>query len=153
MYSRARSVRSTVNFGSIASPFLKCSSAFSLSPPKSPGTSMATLPAREWARTERGLSCRRIWISSRTVGRRKSERSTPFVWISRQRPRRVVLAPVIVDAIDAALDVVLAHAAAVVITQHDAIAEIEHDVPAFVELRRLARMRESLPTQRIRQSG
>src|SRR5437762_1281490 len=86
MYRRARSIRSTVNFGSITRPFLKCASALAGSPPKSRGTSMSTLPASEWARTERGSSCSRISISSRTVGRRKRERSTPLVW-----PQRPVL--------------------------------------------------------------
>src|SRR2546429_4816497 len=86
MYRRARSIRSTVNFGSITRPFLKCASALAGSPPKSRGTSMSTLPASEWARTQRGSSCSRISISSRTVGRRKSERSTPLVW-----PQRPVL--------------------------------------------------------------
>jgi hypothetical protein len=56
-----------------------------------------------------------------------------------------MLAPVSVDAIAPALDVVLAHAAVVVIAQQEALAGVDHDVPSLVELRRLARVRETPP--------
>ena len=68
-------------------------------------------------------------------------------------PSRVVLASVSVDAIEPALDVVLAHAAVVVIAQQDALAGVDHDIPSLVELRRPAQVRESPPTQRTRQSS
>ena len=60
-------------------------------------------------------------------------------------PRGVVLAPVRVDTVDPAFDVVLAHAAIAVIAQQEALAGIGHEEPARVKLRRPARVREATP--------
>jgi len=56
-----------------------------------------------------------------------------------------VLAPVRVDTVDPAFDVVLAHAAIAVIAQQEALAGIDHEEPARVKLRRPARVREATP--------
>jgi hypothetical protein len=64
-----------------------------------------------------------------------------------------VLAPISVDAIDSALDVVLADAAVVVIVQQEALAGVDHDVPLLIELRRLARVRETASALRPSSAG
>jgi len=58
-----------------------------------------------------------------------------------------VLAPIIVDAINEALDIVLAHAAAVMAARSKAHADLGHGVSERAEQRRLARMAEPPPTQ------
>ena len=65
-----------------------------------------------------------------------------------KRPRRVVLTSVIVDAIDNALDVVLAHAALIVTARQEARTGFDHQVAERIELCRSARMREMSPAQR-----
>jgi hypothetical protein len=59
-----------------------------------------------------------------------------------------VLTSVIVDAIDNALDVVLAHAALVVTARQEARTSFDHQVAERIELCRSARMREMSPAQR-----
>jgi hypothetical protein len=58
-----------------------------------------------------------------------------------------VLTPIVVDAIDPALDVVPAYAALIVIAQQQAPAGIDHEAASRVELLRLAGMHESPPTR------
>jgi hypothetical protein len=65
-----------------------------------------------------------------------------------KRPRRVVLTPVVVDAIDNALDVVLAHATIVVAARPKTRAGVDHQVPERVVLRRSAWVCELTPAQR-----
>ena len=64
----------------------------------------------------------------------------------RARPRRVVLASVVVDAINSALDAVLAYAALIVSAQQQAPASINHEAASRIELLRLPGMHESPPT-------
>jgi len=64
-----------------------------------------------------------------------------------------VLASIIVNTIDAALDVVLAHTAVLVTAQAEARAAFDHEETARVELGRPPRMREPTPAERIRRLG
>jgi hypothetical protein len=57
-----------------------------------------------------------------------------------------VLTSVVVDAINPALDVVLADAALIVSAQQQAPAGIDHEAASRVELFRVAGMHESPPT-------
>ena len=72
---------------------------------------------------------------------------------SAKRPRRVVLASIIVNTKDAALDVVLAHTAVLVTAQAEARAGFDHEEIARVEPGRPPRMREPTPAERIRRLG
>jgi hypothetical protein len=64
-----------------------------------------------------------------------------------------VLASIIVNTIDAALDVVLAHTAVLVTAQAEARAGFDHEEIARVEPGRPPRMREPTPAERIRRLG
>ena len=64
-----------------------------------------------------------------------------------------MLASIIVNTIDAALDVVLAHTAVLVTAQAEARAAFDHEETARVELGRPPRMREPTPAERIRRLG
>ncbi len=66
-----------------------------------------------------------------------------------KRPSRVVLASIIVNAIDPALDIVLAHAAVLVTAHPDAHAGFDHQVPARVDLCRPARVCEHRPQSEL----
>jgi hypothetical protein len=68
----------------------------------------------------------------------------------RVRARRVVLTPVVVHAIDAALDAVFADATVVVTARQDARASVDDEVPLPVVLRRLTRVRVPSSAQRRR---
>jgi hypothetical protein len=75
---------------------------------------------------------------------------TPTGWgaLPANRPRRVVLTSVLVNAIDNALDVVLAHAVLVVTGRQEARTGFDHQVAERVELCGSARMREMSLAQR-----
>ena len=66
----------------------------------------------------------------------------------RKRARRIALPSVIVDAIDNALDVVLAYAALVVTARQKARAGFDHQIPERIELCRSEWMCEVSPAQR-----
>jgi hypothetical protein len=71
----------------------------------------------------------------------------------RKRSRRVVLASIVVHAIDAALDAVLAHATMLVTTRPEARAGHDPEVSAPVEPCRRERMRKPSPARRARRVG
>src|SRR5262249_27588375 len=61
---------------------------------------------------------------------------------SAERPSRVVLTPVPVDAVDETLDAVPAQAPVLMAGRSEAHADVDHEVAKRVELRRPARVRE-----------